>query len=232
MFWQTYLPSLNFKPTSTKLLFAIGPDGVRIVIGMQLSNDTDSKKCSVIVILEKLGSHFFGERKEFFERFKFNRRNQESGENIDQYIIVFRTTSKSCGFCDSMKDKLLMESSSPETTRWKVLWGVLWQPYLPEKQGAPQSFKESPDPEISIPDVPADVDVNEGDTARSEPIRQTAQPRSADFRPDVREDLPAAITTGQTSKHPGGPKTTQLRRSNCQRREPERLKKKSTPEFH
>ena len=76
-----------------------------------------AKSVVSIDILEKLGSHFFGERKEFFERFKFNRRNQESGENIDQYIIVFRTTSKSCGFCDSMKDKLLMESSSPETTR-------------------------------------------------------------------------------------------------------------------
>ena len=68
-----------------------------------------------------------------------------------------------------------------------------------------RASRESPDPEISIPDVPADVDVNEGDAARSEPICQTAQPRSGDFRPDVREDLPAAITAGQTSKHPGWP---------------------------
>ena len=63
-----------------------------------------AKSVVLIVILEKLGSHFLGERKEFVERFKFNRRNQESGENIDQYIVVFRTMSKSCGFCDCMKD--------------------------------------------------------------------------------------------------------------------------------
>ena len=147
VFWQTYLPSLNLKPTSTnKLLFCFIPLDLMVSESSMACNYMylmiqTAKSVVSIVILEKLGSHFLGERKEFFERFKFNRWNQGSGENIDQYIIVFRTMSKSCGFCDCMKDKLLMESSSPETTRWKILWGVLWQPYIPEKQGAPQSFK-------------------------------------------------------------------------------------------
>ena len=37
-----------------------------------------AKSVVSIVIREKLGLHFFGERKEFFERFKSNRLNQES----------------------------------------------------------------------------------------------------------------------------------------------------------
>ncbi|XP_011674436.2 uncharacterized protein K02A2.6-like [Strongylocentrotus purpuratus] len=109
--WDNYcvLTNLSSQPEEYQtalLLHSIGPDGVRIYNGMKFASDEDSKKCHLI--LEKLDSHFLGERKEFFERFKFNRRNQE-GENIEQYVTVLRTMSKSCGFCECMKDKLLMD---------------------------------------------------------------------------------------------------------------------------
>ncbi|XP_063954021.1 uncharacterized protein K02A2.6-like [Lytechinus pictus] len=50
-----------------------------------------------------------GESREFFERFKFNQRNQESGESIEEYVTVLHMMSKTCGFCDCMKDKLLVD---------------------------------------------------------------------------------------------------------------------------
>ena len=64
--WDNYcvLTNLSSQPETYQtalLLHSIGPDGVRIYNGMKFSNDTDSKKCSVI--LEKLGSHFLGESK-------------------------------------------------------------------------------------------------------------------------------------------------------------------------
>ena len=50
-----------------------------------------------------------GETKEFFERFKFNKRNQQDGETIDKYVGVLRNMSKTCGMCDCMQDKLIMD---------------------------------------------------------------------------------------------------------------------------
>ena len=110
--WDNYavLTNLFSQPESYQtalLLHSIGPDGVRIYNGMKFVDEEESKNSSVI--LTKFGLHFLGERREFFERFKFNQRNQEGGESVDQYVTVLRTMSKSCGFCSCMKDKLLMD---------------------------------------------------------------------------------------------------------------------------
>ena len=58
------------------------------------------------------------------ERFQFNRRNQESGESIDEYISV-HNMAKTCGFCNCMHELLLMDrlllGISDDKTREKRL---------------------------------------------------------------------------------------------------------------
>ena len=59
--------------------------------------------------MKKFEEVLVGERKEFFQRFRFNGRNQENEESIEQYVAVLRNMAKSCDFCDCMYDKLLVD---------------------------------------------------------------------------------------------------------------------------
>ena len=110
--WENYCVLTNLGSQDegyqkALLLHSLGPEGVRIYNGMSFSVDEDSNKASVII--SKLDSHFLGARREYFERFKFNRRNQALDETIDQYVSVLRTMAKTCGFCKCMAENLLMD---------------------------------------------------------------------------------------------------------------------------
>lgn len=61
--------------------------------------------------MKKFDQHFLGQTQEFFQRFQFNRRNQESDASIDEYISVVRNMAKTCGFCDYMRELLLINGS-------------------------------------------------------------------------------------------------------------------------
>ncbi|XP_003729725.2 uncharacterized protein K02A2.6-like [Strongylocentrotus purpuratus] len=110
--WDNYtiLTNLSKQPDryqTALLLHSVGQDCLRVYNGMKFANAAESVKCSVI--LDKFDKHFLGESREFFERFKFNQRSQEDGESIEQYVTALRTMSKTCGFCDCMNDKLLVD---------------------------------------------------------------------------------------------------------------------------
>ena len=60
-------------------------------------------------IIAKYDQHFLGQTQEFFERSQFNRRDQASGESIDEHLSVLRNMSKTCGFCDCMRNVLVMD---------------------------------------------------------------------------------------------------------------------------
>ncbi|XP_041472606.1 uncharacterized protein K02A2.6-like [Lytechinus variegatus] len=72
--------------SQTALLHSVGPECLRIYNGMKFATEADSFKCSVT--MDKFNTHFLGESREFFERFKFNQRNQESGESIEQPLNI------------------------------------------------------------------------------------------------------------------------------------------------
>ena len=117
--WDNYciITGLLDQPEDYKcamLLHSIGIESMRIFNGLKFSDGEDrNKKADVI---KKFDQHFLGQTQEFFERFQFNRRNQESGESIDEYVSVLRNMAKTCGFCDCMRELLIMD---------RILLGIL-----------------------------------------------------------------------------------------------------------
>ena len=83
---------------------------MRIFNGMKFAEGEDRNKTADILV--KYDQHFLGQTQEFFERFErfqFNRRNHECGESIDEYVSILRNMAKTCGFCDCMRELLLMD---------------------------------------------------------------------------------------------------------------------------
>ena len=95
---------------------------MRIYNGMKFSKGEDRNRMADIIA--KYNQHFLGQTQEFFERFEFNRR--ASGESIDEYLSVLRNMSKTCDFCEGMRDLLIMD---------RLLLGITnekkWKNYSP-----------------------------------------------------------------------------------------------------
>ena len=79
---------------------------------VKFSEGEDRNKMAYI--LAKYDQHFLSQTQEFFERFQFmiNRRDKAYGESIDEYLSVLRNMAKTCGFCDCMRDLLIMAACS------------------------------------------------------------------------------------------------------------------------
>lgn len=110
--WENYctITGLLDQPEDYKcamLLHSIGVDAMRIYNGLKFGEGEDRNKMADVV--KKFDHHFLGQTQEFFERFQFNRRNQETGESIDEYLSVLRNMAKTCGFCDCMRELLIMD---------------------------------------------------------------------------------------------------------------------------
>jgi hypothetical protein len=111
--WDIYLTTSGHagqpnKFISSLLLNQIGDAGLEVYNGMKFVAPYADKE-DPDHIVKNLDTHFLGKTKEFFERFKFNSRDQENDESIDMYTAALRNLGKTCGFCDCMRDKLLMD---------------------------------------------------------------------------------------------------------------------------
>ena len=78
-----------------------------MVDSLKYQSDDDWKVLANV--MKKFEEVLVGERREFFQRFEFSRRNQEAEESIEQCVAVLWNMAKSCGFCGCMYDKLLMD---------------------------------------------------------------------------------------------------------------------------
>ncbi|XP_048238378.1 uncharacterized protein LOC125372423 [Haliotis rufescens] len=128
--WENYELASRTKTDSEEcqsatLLTCIGPDVLDIVDGLEFENEADRRK--VDKILEKLEHYCIGETNETWERYNFNRRDQEQSESIDPYVAVLRNLAKSCnygdlaesltsdrmvmGICDNATRKRLLQAS-------------------------------------------------------------------------------------------------------------------------
>ena len=97
--WDNYciITGLLEQPEDYKcamLLHSIGIDAMRIFNGLKFSDGEDRNNMADVI--KKFDQHFLGQTQEFFERFQFNRRNQESSESIDEYVSVLRNMAKDC----------------------------------------------------------------------------------------------------------------------------------------
>ena len=75
---------------------------------MDFATETDRNILSKIV--EKFEEFCIGETNETYERFMFNRRNQEENESIEQYVTAIRKLAQTCNyFCNSLSDSLIRD---------------------------------------------------------------------------------------------------------------------------
>ena len=117
--WDNYciITGLLDQPEDYKcamLFHSIRIEAMRIFNSLKFRNGEDRNNMADVI--KKFDQHFLGQTQEFFERFQFNRRNQESGGSIDEYVSVLRNMAKTCGFCDCMRELLIMD---------RILLGIL-----------------------------------------------------------------------------------------------------------
>ena len=108
--WTNYeiasgLKSQENKIRAATLLTCIGTDALDIIDGLPLQ-ETEKDDCDRI--LELMGSHCIGEVNETYERYVFNKRNQEPNETIDSYVTALRNLAKTCNYKD-LEDNLIRD---------------------------------------------------------------------------------------------------------------------------
>ena len=110
--WNNYsiitkLADQNKQYQTALFLHAVGPDALTIHNGFQFAPTED--KDDVDTVIAKFDQHFIGQINETYERYFFNKRDQEPGETIDSYITLLRNSAKSCNFCECLHDSLLRD---------------------------------------------------------------------------------------------------------------------------
>ena len=87
-------------------LNTVGPKGLAIYNSFDLTED---EKDNLKLIKEKFETYIIGETNETYERFTFNKRDQNEGESIDSYVSVLRDLSQTCNFCECLRETLLRD---------------------------------------------------------------------------------------------------------------------------
>jgi hypothetical protein len=68
-------------------------------------------------VLKLMEEHCVGETNVIYERFQFQKRQQEPGETMDQYVTNLRVLARSCDFANHHdEDNVINWSSVYETT--------------------------------------------------------------------------------------------------------------------
>ena len=90
-------------------LCTIGQSALEIFNAFQFTASEDPNRAGTIIA--KFDEYFTGDVNETYERYKFNQRNQEAGENFDAYLTTLRNMTDTCNFCTcpTMKDSLIRD---------------------------------------------------------------------------------------------------------------------------
>ena len=57
-------------------------------------------------VLSLMEAHCVGATNETYERFQFQRRQQEPGETIEQFVTALRALARTCGFADTLEERV------------------------------------------------------------------------------------------------------------------------------
>ena len=101
------LERFDEKFKTAMFLSVIGEDALEMFDGMDFTPETDRRILSKVV--GKFEEFCIGETNETYERFIFNRRDQEENESIDQYVTVLRKLVQTCNFCSCLHDSLIRD---------------------------------------------------------------------------------------------------------------------------
>ena len=83
----------------------LGAESLKMYNGLFFYSEEDRQNLSSI--MEKFDEYTIGEINETYER--YNCRNQGAEESVDAYISELRKLTKTCKFCDCLKDTLLSD---------------------------------------------------------------------------------------------------------------------------
>ena len=99
-------PGRNKERRVATLHTCIGSDALDVIDAMEFENEDQRKDPEVI--LEKMKVYCIGECNETYERYVFNRRDQESNESADAYVTALRKLAKTCNY-GSLTDSLIRD---------------------------------------------------------------------------------------------------------------------------
>ena len=88
------------------LLHALGPEANKVYSVFEFAEDEVK---DIKTIIAKMDAYTIGETNETYERYVFNNRVQQEVETFDVFLTEIRTLSKSCNFCDCMRDSLIRD---------------------------------------------------------------------------------------------------------------------------
>ena len=94
------------KIQAATLLHVAGTDALEIYNTFNWESDDD--KCKVDKITEKFDEYCNPRKNITWERHKFNTRNQQVGETIDQYVTDLKTKAQTCEFAN-LKESLIRD---------------------------------------------------------------------------------------------------------------------------
>ena len=89
----------------TMLLYCLGEQSEAV---FESTKPTEEERKDYTKVLEKFDAFFAVRKNVIFERARFNRRNQQPGENVDQYIMALHTLAASCNY-GAMEDELIRD---------------------------------------------------------------------------------------------------------------------------
>ena len=89
-------PAVNKSLRTATLLTCIGSDALDVYEGLEFETEDDKK--DIDIVLQKLQHYRIGETNEIYERYRFNKRDQEPNESLDAYVTALRTLVKTCNF--------------------------------------------------------------------------------------------------------------------------------------
>jgi hypothetical protein len=99
--WKNYeigsrLKELSLEMRTATLLTCIGPDALDILEGLDF--EEESQRNNIDIVMKKLEEYCVGETNEIYERYCFNKRDQEINETVELYVTVLRKLAKTCNF--------------------------------------------------------------------------------------------------------------------------------------
>ncbi|XP_062576513.1 uncharacterized protein K02A2.6-like [Saccostrea cucullata] len=99
--WENYEIATGLKDKNNELrvatlLTCLGAEALSVYDGLKFNNDEDRK--DIIKVLQVLEDFCIGQTNVIYERYTFNKREQELNETIDSYVASLRTLVKTCRF--------------------------------------------------------------------------------------------------------------------------------------